>query len=83
MTRAPAPHSPSSAVREVGEPVAGAALDGLDDPALDRLVARTTVFGRVTPEQQACIVASLRRQGHYVAMSATPPVALCIKRHCG
>ena len=38
---------------EVGEPVAGAALDGLDDPALDRLVARTTVFGRVTPEQKA------------------------------
>ena len=53
---------------EVGEPVAGAALDGLDDPALDRLVARTTVFGRVTPEQKERIVASLRRQGRYVAM---------------
>ena len=53
---------------DAGEPVPGAALDGLDDAALDRLVARTTVFGRVAPEQKERIVASLRRQGHYVAM---------------
>jgi cation-transporting ATPase E len=50
------------------EPVSGAVLDELDDPALDRLVARTTVFGRVAPEQKERIVASLRRQGRYVAM---------------
>jgi cation-transporting P-type ATPase E len=53
---------------DVGDPVPGAALDGLDDPALDRLVARTTVFGRVAPEHKERIVASLRRQGRYVAM---------------
>ena len=53
---------------DVGDPVPGAALDGLDDPALDRLVARTTVFGRVAPEHKERIVRSLRRQGHYVAM---------------
>jgi cation-transporting P-type ATPase E len=53
---------------DVGEPVAGAALDGLEDAALDPLVARTTVFGRVAPEHKERIVASLRRQGHYVAM---------------
>lgn len=53
---------------DVGDPVAGAALDGLDDAALDRLVARTTVFGRVAPEHKERLVASLRRQGHYVAM---------------
>lgn len=53
---------------DADEPVAGAALDDLDDSALDRLVARTTVFGRVAPEQKERIVASLRRQGHYVAM---------------
>jgi cation-transporting P-type ATPase E len=53
---------------EVGEPVAGPDLDDLDDPALDRLVARTTVFGRVAPEEKERIVASLRRQGRYVAM---------------
>ena len=53
---------------DVGEPVSGAALDDLDDAALDRLVARTTVFGRVAPEHKERVVASLRRQGHYVAM---------------
>jgi cation-transporting ATPase E len=51
-----------------GGPVDGATLDGLDDAALDRLVAATTVFGRTAPEQKQRIVASLRRQGHYVAM---------------
>jgi cation-transporting ATPase E len=53
---------------DVGEPVPGAALDGLDEQALDRLVARTTVFGRVAPEHKERIVTSLRRQGRYVAM---------------
>ncbi len=53
---------------DVGVPVAGRDLDELDDPAFDRLVAATTVFGRVAPEQKERIVASLRRQGRYVAM---------------
>ena len=51
-----------------GQPVVGAELDGLDDAALDRVVAPTTVFGRVAPEHKERIVASLRRQGGYVAM---------------
>lgn len=53
---------------DAGEPVAGTAIDGLDDAALDRLVHRTTVFGRVAPEHKEWIVRSLRRQNHYVAM---------------
>jgi cation-transporting ATPase E len=53
---------------EPGEPVAGPELDGLDDAALDGLVASTTVFGRVAPEQKERIVEALRRQGRYVAM---------------
>ena len=53
---------------DAGEPVPGVALDGLDDAALDRLVARTAVFGRVAPEHKERIVVSLRRQGRYVAM---------------
>jgi cation-transporting P-type ATPase E len=53
---------------DVGEPVSGAGLDALSDPELDRLVARTTVFGRIAPEQKERLVASLRRQGRYVAM---------------
>jgi cation-transporting ATPase E len=52
-----------------GEPVAGPDLDALDDTALDRVVARTTVFGRVAPEQKERIVGSLRRAGHHVAMT--------------
>ncbi len=53
---------------EAAVPVTGTSLDDLDDSALDRLVARTTVFGRVLPEQKERIVTSLRRQGRYVAM---------------
>ena len=51
-----------------GEPVAGPDLDGLSDSALDAVVGRTTVFGRVAPEQKERLVDSLRRQGRYVAM---------------
>ncbi|TFV66966.1 UNVERIFIED_ORG: HAD family hydrolase [Bacillus sp. AZ43] len=51
-----------------GVPVAGPDLDGLSDAELDRLVARTTVFGRIAPEQKERLVDALRRQGHYVAM---------------
>ncbi|TWF80444.1 cation-transporting ATPase E [Pseudonocardia hierapolitana] len=51
-----------------GTPVAGPVLDTLDDDALDELVERTTVYGRVTPEQKERVVAALRRRGHHVAM---------------
>jgi cation-transporting ATPase E len=50
------------------EPVHAGHLDQLSDPELDAVVARSTVFGRVAPEQKERIVASLRRQGRYVAM---------------
>ncbi|OZM79172.1 haloacid dehalogenase [Pseudonocardia sp. MH-G8] len=51
-----------------GTPVAGPFLDTLDDDALDELVERTTVYGRVTPEQKERVVDALRRRGHHVAM---------------
>ncbi|GAA0559288.1 HAD-IC family P-type ATPase [Paractinoplanes ferrugineus] len=53
---------------DAGDPIPGALLDALDDDELDRIVARTTVFGRVAPEHKERIVRSLRRQNHYVAM---------------
>ncbi|WP_328467751.1 HAD-IC family P-type ATPase [Actinoplanes sp. NBC_00393] len=53
---------------DADEPVPGADLDDMDDDALDRVVARTAVFGRVVPEHKERIVRALRRQGHYVAM---------------
>ena len=57
-----------SAGLDAGEPVSGALLEGLPEAELDPLVARTTVFGRIAPEQKERLVASLRRQGRYVAM---------------
>ncbi|MEV6342994.1 HAD-IC family P-type ATPase [Actinoplanes sp. NPDC051851] len=53
---------------DAGAPVPGHELDDLDDAALDKVVERTTVFGRVAPEHKERIVRSLRRQGRYVAM---------------
>ncbi|MGY1651051.1 HAD-IC family P-type ATPase [Geodermatophilus sp. SYSU D01119] len=53
---------------EPGEPVAGPALEGLSEAQLDDVVARTTVFGRVAPEQKERLVDALRRRGRYVAM---------------
>jgi cation-transporting P-type ATPase E len=53
---------------EAGTPIAGAFLDTLDDTALDALVDRTTVFGRVDPQQKERVVDALRRRGHHVAM---------------
>jgi cation-transporting ATPase E len=50
------------------DPVNGGQLDRLSDAELDQVVAAGTVFGRIAPEQKERIVASLRRQGRYVAM---------------
>src|SRR4029453_18269897 len=38
------------------------------DLVFDQVTVETTVFGRIAPEQKEQIVASLIRQGHYVAM---------------
>ncbi|WP_345771272.1 HAD-IC family P-type ATPase [Geodermatophilus normandii] len=53
---------------EPGEPVAGPALTGLSEQQLDAVAGRTTVFGRIAPEQKERLVDALRRQGGYVAM---------------
>ncbi|OOG65444.1 magnesium-translocating P-type ATPase [Rhodanobacter sp. B04] len=56
--------------REVGLDVAhsaqGKQIESLDDAALDELVARTTVFAKMSPLQKARVVRSLQRQGHTV-----------------
>ncbi|MGN2245282.1 magnesium-translocating P-type ATPase [Frateuria sp. GZRR35] len=56
--------------REVGLQVAHSAqgrdIEPLDEPALDALVARTTVFAKMSPLQKARVVRSLQRQGHTV-----------------
>ena len=52
---------------DAGDPVPGVELLGLDDAALDRLVSRTTVFGRVAPEQKN------GSSPHCAARAATSP----------
>jgi Mg2+-importing ATPase len=50
-----------------GRVVTGQDLDSADDAALGQLIARTTVFARVSPEQKARIVRVRRRAGGDVA----------------
>ncbi len=56
--------------REVGldvtHSVQGRDIESLDDCALDALVARVTVFAKMSPMQKARVVRSLQRQGHTV-----------------
>ena len=51
----------------VGPPVEGASLPD-DDLELDRISASLGVVGRISPEGKRRVVASLRRNGRYVAM---------------
>lgn len=56
--------------REVGldvtQSVLGRDIEELDDAALDALVARTTVFAKMSPLQKSRVVESLQRRGHTV-----------------
>ena len=56
--------------REVGLDIAhsvqGRDIEPLDDAALDELVARTTIFAKMSPLQKARVVKALQRQGHTV-----------------
>jgi Mg2+-importing ATPase len=56
---------------EIGLPVKGVAqgsdLAGLTEQQLSDLVARTTIFARVDPEQKAALVAAAQRNGDDVA----------------
>jgi cation-transporting ATPase E len=66
------PRTVAALARQAGldgaDALSGADLDALSDPELDAVVARTTVFGRIAPEQKERLVTALRRQGGYVAM---------------
>ncbi|GAA2165015.1 HAD-IC family P-type ATPase [Humibacillus xanthopallidus] len=53
---------------EVGEPVDARTLPD-DQDALREVLGRTTVFGRVTPEQKRAFVHALQADGHVVAMT--------------
>jgi cation-transporting ATPase E len=48
--------------------VSGKELDHMDQAQFAQTAENSTIFGRITPEQKAKLVQSLRQQGHYVAM---------------
>jgi cation-transporting P-type ATPase I len=49
--------------------VTGPELDGIDEPALAKLVAGASVFARVSPGHKVAIVKALRRAGRAVAVT--------------
>lgn len=49
--------------------VSGTTLDDVDDTRLAEIVEEKVIFGRITPQQKARIVAALKANGHYVAMT--------------
>lgn len=48
--------------------LSGPELDGMGQAEFDAAVASATIFGRITPQQKARLVRSLRQHGRYVAM---------------
>ena len=67
------PQTVAALAKQAGLPanlrlVSGPELAQLSPEVFDQVAAETTVFGRIAPEQKEQIVASLIRQGHYVAM---------------
>ncbi|MGH8189898.1 MAG: HAD-IC family P-type ATPase, partial [Rhodanobacteraceae bacterium] len=51
---------------DVTHSVLGRDIEDLDDAALDDLVARTTVFAKMSPLEKSRVVESLQRRGHTV-----------------
>jgi len=47
----------------------GAQLDQMDEPELEQLVEKVTVYARVSPQHKVRIVDALRGRGHIVAMT--------------
>ena len=67
------PRTVEALLRQLGIQSAGSSITGpqlrvMTEERLDEAVARSTVFGRVQPEDKARIVESLKRRGHFVAM---------------
>ncbi len=67
------PDTVAALVRQAGlevEPTlaSGPSLEALDPAAFAASVARSSVFGRITPQLKERIVETLRASGHYVAM---------------
>jgi|HigsolmetaAR202D_1030399.scaffolds.fasta_scaffold00015_62 ATPase, P-type (transporting), HAD superfamily, subfamily IC len=67
------PQTVAALARQAGLPkdiayISGSDLAKLSPSEFDQVALKTSVFGRVTPEQKERLVESLMRQGRYVAM---------------
>lgn len=49
--------------------LAGNDIDEMDEKGLDKVIEKTTVFARVTPEHKLRIVQAFKRRGHIIAMT--------------
>lgn len=47
--------------------ISGVELAQMDDSEFTRAAKKYQIFGRITPEQKAQLVGSLRKEGHYIA----------------
>lgn len=47
----------------------GDEMDAMDDRELEGMIAKTTVYARVSPRHKLAIVRALKKQGHIVAMT--------------
>ncbi|MCE7988786.1 MAG: HAD family hydrolase [Caldilinea sp. CFX5] len=67
------PHTVAALAKQAGLPpdirlVSGPELAAMSQAEFDQAASETTIFGRIAPEQKEQLVASLIRQGNYVAM---------------
>jgi cation-transporting ATPase E len=67
------PHTVAALARQVGlgpdvRVISGLELVDMDEAQLAQTAEENTIFGRITPDQKAKLVQSLRSRGHYVAM---------------
>jgi len=71
------PHTVAALARQAGlgagdvslRVISGAELAEMDDVHFSQTALRTTIFGRITPQQKEKLVRMLRDQGQYVAMT--------------
>lgn len=68
------PDTVATLARQVGLDVSGGVVSGpelaaMDEAAFAATAERARIFGRITPDLKERLVAALRAQGHYVAMT--------------
>lgn len=66
----------------VDEVLTGTEVEKVGDEALRKIVERTTIFSRLTPEQKIRIVSAFRKNGHVVGFLGDGVNDAPVLRHC-